>query len=282
MPLQILPASAASPTPPASSVEVTLGSEVEPWFTKALERIGKSHEHLESALQLQQCLAQALSTPDATWALTTLFLPETPESANPIFEAIVNYEFISVEAEIVHVKMDQCSEVAYKLTKPTIDALTKYHKDVHCVNARASTGDWADKERQCERLHEDFIHAIKMFRFYTDTSALEGLEEEGTSELMYPASEKAKETITALMKPLLPPQLPRFVEVLLRIQSSTILGKYGMPLRDSGGQQLCLAYYYLSSKPMDYPLVLKLAINLAVDLLCNLACYCFYYYLSRY
>ncbi|KAG8665863.1 hypothetical protein FPOAC2_10949 [Fusarium poae] len=220
MPVQLLPASAAAFAPRASSVNVVLGSKVEPWLTQTLKRINRVKRPLNSVPQHQRCLTETLSSPNAIWTLTSLMLPKTPESdfkrdsANPLVEAIMNYELVHVEAYIVHVDMVLRNEVAYKLTKDTIDALVEYHKEIHCVDAKANTYDWTDKEQQCKKLHEDFVQDINKFVFRTHVSALEGLEEEGAGELLCGKSEEVKNNISALMKPLLPPPPPRVIEVV--------------------------------------------------------------------
>lgn len=136
---------------------------------------------------------------------------------NPLVEAIMNYELVHVEAYIVHVDMVLRNEVGYKLTKDTIEALVEYHKEVHCVDAKAITHDWSDKEQQCKKLHEDFVQAINKFVYRTHVSALEGLEEEGAGELLCGKSDEVKTSILNLMKPLLPPP-PRVVEVVRQPQ----------------------------------------------------------------
>lgn len=220
MPVQLLPASAAAFAPRASSVNVVLGSKVEPWLTQTLKRINRVKRPLNSVPQHQRCLTETLSSPNAIWTLTSIMLPKTPESdfkrdaSNPLVEAIMNYELVHVEAYIVHVDMVLRNEVAYKLTKDTIDALVEYHKEIHCVDAKVNTYDWTDKEQQCKKLHDDFVQDINKFVFRTHVSALEGLEEEGAGELLCGKSEEVKNCISALMKPLLPPPPPRVVEVV--------------------------------------------------------------------
>lgn len=215
MPVQLLPVSAAAFAPRASSVNVVLGSKVEPWLTQTLKRINRVKRPLNSVCQHQQCLTETLSSPNAIWTLASIILPETPEAKfkrdanNPLAEAIINYELIHIEAYIVHVDMVLRNEVSFKLTKDTTDTLVEYHKGVHCVNSKANTYDWPDKEQQCKKLHEDFVQAINKFVFRTHVSVLEGLEEEGAGELLNGKSEEVKNDIISLMKPILPPSPPR-------------------------------------------------------------------------
>lgn len=218
MPVQLLPASAAAFAPRASLVNVVLGSKVEPWLTQTLKRVNKVKRPLNSVPQHQKCLTETLSSPNALWTLTSIMLPKAPESelrtdSNPLVEALFNYQLLHIEAYIVHVDMVLRNEVAFKLTPDSIEALIEYHKDVHCVDAKAGTYDWSEKDQQAKKMHEDFIQAINRFVFRTHVSALEGLEEEGTGELLCGKSEEVKNNIMILMKPLLPPP-PRIVDVV--------------------------------------------------------------------
>jgi hypothetical protein len=218
MPVQLLPASAAAFAPRASSVNVVLGSKVEPWLTQTLKRINRVKRPLNSVPQHQRCLTETLSSPNAIWTLASLMLSKAPESelktdSNPLVEAISNFQLVHLEAYIVHVDMVLRNEVAYKLTPDTIEALTEYHKDIFCVNAKANTYDWSEKDTQCKKLHDNFVQAINKFVFRTHVSALEGLEEEGAGELLNGKSDEVKTNVMALMKPLLPPP-PRVVDIV--------------------------------------------------------------------
>jgi len=137
-------------------------------------------------------------------------LPKAPDSelrkdSNALIEAIFNYQLVHVEAYIVYVDMVLRNEVVYKLTPDTIESLIEYHKDIHCINAKANAYDWPEKRQQCKKLHEDFIQAVNEFVFRTHISALEGLEDDGAGELLSGKSEEAKNSIMALIKPLLSP-----------------------------------------------------------------------------
>ncbi|KAJ1335614.1 hypothetical protein MN608_02354 [Microdochium nivale] len=219
MPAQLLPASAAAFAPRASTVNVVLGSKVEPWLTQTLKRVNKVKRPLNSVPQHQRCLAEHLSNKNAIWTLASLMLAKSPETElrqdeNPLVEALFNYDLVHLEAYIVHVDMVLRNEVAYKLTPDTIATLIEHHKDVYCVDSKAAIYDWPEKEQQAKKLHEDFIQAINKFVFRTHVSALEGLEEEGAGELLCGKSEEVKTIILALMtKPLLPPP-PKVVDVI--------------------------------------------------------------------
>jgi hypothetical protein len=215
MPVQLLPASAAAFAPRASSVNVVLGSKVEPWLTQTLKRINRVKRPLNSVPQHQRCLTETLSSPNAIWTLASLMLPKVPQADMPMdpMEHLFHHQLIHVEAYIVHVDMVLRNEVAYKLTTDSIDALVEYHREIHCVDAKANTCDWAEKEQQCKKLHDDFVQAINKFVYRTDVSALEGLEEDGMGELLCGKSEEVKANIFNLMKPLQPPP-PRIVDVV--------------------------------------------------------------------
>ncbi|KAL8325976.1 hypothetical protein RB597_008997 [Gaeumannomyces tritici] len=206
---QLLPASAAPSAPRAASVNVVLGSKVEPWLTQTLKRINRVKRPLNSVPQHQRCLTETLSSPNAIWTLASLTLPKAPDPVlkkdpDPLVEAVLDYQLVHIEAYIAYVDMVLRNEVAYKLTPDTIEALIECHKDFHCVNTKASTYDWAEKEQRCKKLHNEFIQAINKYVFRTHVSALEGLEEEGAGELLNGKSEDVKTAIMGLMKPLLP------------------------------------------------------------------------------
>lgn len=218
MPPQLLPASAAAFAPRASSVNVVLGAKVETWLTQTLKRINTVKRPLNSVAQHHKCLTETLSSPTAFWNLCSLMLPKAPETelrkdANPLIEALFNYQMVHVEAYIVHVDLVLRNEVAFKLTADTIEALVDYHKDIYSVDTAASLYDWSEKEQQVKKLHEEFIQAINKFVYRTPAGALEGLEEGGAGELLCGKSEEVKNAVNGMFLPLLPPP-PRIVNVV--------------------------------------------------------------------
>lgn len=233
MPVQLLPASAAAFAPRASSVNVVLGSKVEGWLTQTLKRVNRVKRPLNSVPQHQRCLTETLSSPNAIWTLASIMLPKLPEAEMPTEEPELyfSYQLVHIEAYIVHVDMVLRNEVAYKLTTDTIDALVEYHEKIHCVDAKANTYDWSEKEQQCKKLHEDFVQAVNKFVYRTHVSALEGLEEEGAGELLCGKSEEVKNNLIGLMKPLLPPP-PRVVDVVRQpplLPSSPVNNMWSQP-----------------------------------------------------
>ncbi|CAK7265358.1 hypothetical protein SEPCBS119000_001471 [Sporothrix epigloea] len=218
MPPQLLPASAAAFAPRASSVNVVLGSKVEQWLTLTLRRINRVKRPLNSVAQHQKCLTETLSSKAAIWTLASLMVPKAPESDllrdhNPLVEAMFNHRLIIIEAYIVHVDMVLRNEVAFKLTPDSIEALIEHHANVHCVDAKANTDDWPEKEQQCSKMHADFVQAINKYVYRTHVTALEGLEEGGAGELLCGKSDEVKTSILALFKSLQPPT-PKAVELM--------------------------------------------------------------------
>ncbi|OBT57885.1 hypothetical protein VE04_02103 [Pseudogymnoascus sp. 24MN13] len=210
MPPQLLPASAAAFAPRASSVNVVLGSKVEPWLTQTLKRTSQIKRPLNSVPQHQRCLIETLSSTNAIWNLTSIMLPKAPDSelrkdSNPLTEAFSNFQLVHIEAYIVHVDMVLQNDIAFKLTPDSIEALIDYHEGIHCVDIAASTYNWLEKELQVKKLHEEFIQAINKFVYRTNAIALEGLEADRAGELLHGKSEEVKNKIMNLFHPLLPP-----------------------------------------------------------------------------
>ncbi|KAF2834692.1 hypothetical protein M501DRAFT_943561 [Patellaria atrata CBS 101060] len=217
MPISLLPASAAA-FAPRSAPTIVLASKVEQWLTQTLKRINRIKRPLNSVPQHYRCLTETLSGSAAIWTLCSIMVPKAPDSelrkdSNPLVEALFNYQFIHIEAYVVHVDMVSQHEVAFKLTQDTIDSLIEYHKDIYSVDVSASTWNWAEKEVQLKKLQEEFVQAVNRYVFRTGVRALEGLEEDGAGELLDGRSEDVKNAVMGLFLPLLPPP-PRIVDVV--------------------------------------------------------------------
>ncbi|TID23993.1 MAP kinase kinase [Venturia nashicola] len=255
MVINLLPASAAA-FAPRSAPTIVLSSKVEPWLTQTLKRINRIKRPLNSVPQHYRCLTETLSGPDAIWTLCSVMLPKKPDSelikdSNPLVEAMFNYQFIHIEAYVVHVDMVSQHEVAFKLTPETIEDLIKYHKEIYSVDVSASTWTWAEKEVQLKKLQEEFVQAINRFVFRTGMRALEGLEEDGAGELLDGRSEDVKNAILQLFHPLLPPP-PRIVDVVRPaplLPSSTGAGNWWIPSQSMAPQPPVDAWRVLSSTP---------------------------------
>ncbi|KAG9545734.1 hypothetical protein KCU77_g5395, partial [Aureobasidium melanogenum] len=217
MPLQLLPASAAA-FAPRSAPTIVLGSRVETWLTQTLKRISRVKRPLNSVPQHYRFLTETLGAPSAIWLLSSLMLPNAPNSelrkdSDPLREAIANYTLTPVQAYVVHVDMVSQHEVAFKLTQETIDALIDYHNDIYSVDIAASTYTWPEKDDQIKKMQEAFVQAVNRFVYRTSVRALEGLEDEGAGELLEGRSDDVKTAIMNLFLPLLPPP-PQIVDLI--------------------------------------------------------------------
>jgi hypothetical protein len=198
--MQLLPASAAA-FAPRSAPTIVLASRVETWLTQTLKRISRVKRPLNSVPQHFRFLTETLGASSAIWLLTSLMLPNAPDSAlrkdpNPLLEAMSNYTLVSVQAYVVHVDMVSEHEVAFKLTQDTIDTLIDYHNDIYSVDIAASTYSWPEKDDQIKKMQEAFVQAINRFVYRTGVRALE-----------------VKTAIMNLFLPLLPPP-PRVVNLI--------------------------------------------------------------------
>lgn len=262
MSAQLLPASAAAFAPRSSSVNVVLGSKVEPWLTQTLRRIIKKRRPLNNVQQHQRCLTDALSSKNAIWVLASMMLEqelgaELESDEDSLMEATSDFQLVHVEAYVVHVDMVLRNEVAFKLTPASIQKLIRYHQDVHCVKASATEPAWPEKEDQIKRLQQDFVQAINKFVYRTDAVALEGLEEDGMGELLMGKSEEVKTLITCLFLPLTRP-VPRVVSPTShQVSSLPIHGvdcwpstsQYCMPVSEA---PTCWSYLPVQSNASSY------------------------------
>lgn len=209
MPTVLLPSSAAA-FAPRSSPNVVLNRKVEPWLTAALKRVNRVKRPLNNVTQHTRCLTETLSSPNAIWTLCSMMFPKAPEAElrkdeDPLIEGLFNYQMIHVEAYVVHVDMVSQNEVAFKLTPETIELLVDFHRDIYCADAATNTWDWPEKGKQLKKMQEEFNQAANKFVYRTNAHALEGIEEDGAGELLGGRSEEAKNAISNLFVPLLPP-----------------------------------------------------------------------------
>lgn len=215
MPQQLLPASARA-FETRSKPNIVLSTKVDPWLTATLKRINRIKRPLNSVPQHFRCLTETLSSESAIWTLCALCLPKAPESelikdSNPLVEGLFNYQMLFIEAYVVHVDLVSQNEVAFKLTPDSITALVDYHRDIYCVDAKAKTHHWSERDTQVKKLQDDFYQAAHKFVYRTNAMALEGLEEDGAGELLCGRAEEVKTAIMGMFLPLLPPP-PRPVE----------------------------------------------------------------------
>jgi hypothetical protein len=136
--------------------------------------------------------------------LTSIMMPKAPDAdlrkdSNPLVEALFNYRTIHIEAYIVHVDLVLQNEVAFKLTPDSIESLIEYHRDVHCVNISARNYEESQRELQVKELHKEFVQAVNQFVYITPASALKGLDDDGSGELLCGKSEEVRDKIMALL-----------------------------------------------------------------------------------
>jgi hypothetical protein len=120
---------------------------------------------------------------------------------------------IHIEAYVVHVDMvSQRKEVAFKLTEETINKLRRFYEEFQSLDAATYRLGWPQKQAQLDKLHDEFVEAVNKFVYRTDVKALEGLEEDGSGELLGGCSVDVKAAILNLFVPLTPP--PQVVHFL--------------------------------------------------------------------
>lgn len=198
---------------------MVLSTRAEPWLTQTLKRVNRQKRPLNSVSQHKKCLEDILAGTEATWLLASMILPtkataDFDKRDDKMVETMVNYDILDIMGYVVHVDMVSQHEVAFKLTQDSIDNLIHYHTHVYSKNAAASYEyDWPEKPRQIQKLHDDFVQAINRYVFRTGSRALEGLEDEGTGELLEGRSWDIKNAIDDLFKPLLPPP-PKIIDVI--------------------------------------------------------------------
>lgn len=257
MPQQLLPASARAHET-RSKPNIVLNTKVDPWLTATLKRINRIKRPLNSVPQHTRCLTETLSSESAIWTLCALCLPKAPESelvkdSNPLVEGLFNYQMLFVEAYVVHVDLVSQNEVAYKLTPDSITLLIEYHRDIWCVDAKAKTHNWSEKEVQLKKLQDDFYQAAHKFVYRTNAMALEGLEEDGGGELLCGRAEEVKTAIMGMFLPLLPPP-PRPAEPIRAtpvLPSSVGVDTWWQPtLPSTYSSAATESWKYVSAEPM--------------------------------
>ncbi|KAJ6033827.1 uncharacterized protein N7446_007881 [Penicillium canescens] len=213
-PTAILPSSAAAFTPRAPSI-VVLNDNVS-WLVQIFKRVNLARRPLNNLKQRTSYLSEKLSSKSAIWALCSVMLENTLgiidiESWSSVMPENRPW-MIHIEAYVVHVDMVSRSEVAFKLTEGTINDLKRFYEEFQSVDAATYRWNWPEKQAQLDKLHKDFVEAVNKFVYRTHVKALEGLEEDGSGELLCGCSEDVKAAIFKLFVPLMPP--PRVVHFL--------------------------------------------------------------------
>jgi hypothetical protein len=147
------------------------------------------------------------------------------------------FQLIRIEAYIIFIDMVSRNEIAFKLTSDSIESLIKYHRGIYCVNL-ANTHTHSKLE--VEKLKKEFVQAIHKFVYRTHISALEGLEPDGSGELLCEQSREVKTNILSLLLQA-PPQPPHQKPPLLSthpIPQELVLGSWVGALPDGGAMDL--------------------------------------------
>lgn len=198
MPLQLLPKSAAAFLPRVGPT-IVLDAVVQPWFRTALRRSNKSKRALNNVAQHVKYLEELLASATATWTLASVMLPTAGDA--DCFDASPAYQMLHINAYVVHVDMVSEREVCFKPTKETIESLVDYHKHVHMRLIAKGTFDWPGKEEQLQAQHATLVHAINSYVFRTDAHVLEGLEDDGSGEMLAKEALQVKQAILGLFQP---------------------------------------------------------------------------------
>lgn len=257
MPALLLPDTAA-PYAPRSTCTVVLNTTVDPWLTATLKRVNRVKRPLNSVPQHTKCLTETLSQASSVWNLCTLMVPRAPaahldQHDNALVDALLRFELLQVQAYVVHVDFVLANEVAFKLTKDSIQELVDYHKEVFLIDQSDSTWQWTEKEAHIQKLHDEFVGQANKFVYRTKATALEGLDEDGAGELLCGRSEEVKTLVLNLFLPLLPPP-PRFVEPAAPLYAGGVAAHWWVPTQPA--PPACApppveAWKILPSSPVD-------------------------------
>ncbi|KAF3012092.1 hypothetical protein E8E15_003217 [Penicillium rubens] len=207
MPAAILPSSAAAHTPQVPPI-VVLKDNV-PWLKQTFERVKQAGRPLNNLKQQTSYLIDILTPKSAIWALCSVMLENTLglihiESCCSVMSKRRLW-MIHIEAYVVYVDMVSESEVAFKLTEETINGIMKFYKEFQMLDAATYRLKWPQKQAELDKLHDEFSEAINRFVYRTDAKALEGLEKDGSGELLGGCSVDVKAAILNLFVPLTPP-----------------------------------------------------------------------------
>jgi hypothetical protein len=209
MPTTILPSSAAAYTPRAPPI-VVLKDNV-PWLKQTLKRVKQARRPLNNLKQQTSYLIEILTPKSAIWALCSVMLENTLGMTHTKPPCSVMSEsrlsMIHIEAYVLYVDMVSQSEVAFKLTGETINGLMGFYEEFQSLDAATYRLKlkWPQKQAQLDKLHDEFSEAINKFVYRTDVKALEGLEKDGSGELLGGCSVDVKAAILNLFVPLTPP-----------------------------------------------------------------------------
>ncbi|KAJ5366152.1 hypothetical protein N7541_000093 [Penicillium brevicompactum] len=197
MPNVLLPASAAAFSPRKPPI-VVLDTKI-PWLMATLKRSSRPRLCLSSVPRQKNLLMEILSPENAVWMLCSVILPNTtgmgPQKDDSVqAEGTLSVPPIHVKAYVVYVDLVWQNEVAFKLTPETIDALVERQS----AQTAAYILAWRGSQAQLDVRQNKFVQAINKFTYRTNAMNLEGLEMDGTGELLHEPSEAAKEQLLRL------------------------------------------------------------------------------------
>ncbi|KAJ5454955.1 hypothetical protein N7530_012724 [Penicillium desertorum] len=207
MPTAILPSSAAAHTPRVPPI-VVLKDNV-PWLKQTFKRVKQARRPLNNLKQQTSYLIDILTPKSAIWALCSVMLENTLglihiESCCSVMSKRRLW-MIHIEAYVLYVDMELQSEVVFKLTEETINGLREFYEEFQSLDAATYRLKWPQKQAQLDKLHDEFSEAINKFIYRTDVEALEGLEKDGSGELLGGCNADVKAAILNLFVPLTPP-----------------------------------------------------------------------------
>ncbi|KAJ6050580.1 uncharacterized protein N7446_010689 [Penicillium canescens] len=191
----------------ATSAAHSCAGEKVPWLIETFKRVKQPRRSLNNLKQQTSYLIEKLASKSATWALCSVMVENAP-GIQPWCSAMPESRLwmIHVEAYVVHVDMvSQRKEVAFKLTEETITKLRRSYEEFQSLDAATYRLKWPQMQTQLDKLHDEFVEAVNKFVYRTDVRVLEGLEEDGSGELLGGCSIDVKAAILNLFAPLMPP-----------------------------------------------------------------------------
>ena len=206
MPSRLLPASAKAFAPRTAPI-IVLDSKLGSWLMDRIKVTKQFRGPMKNVKQHRERLRAGLSCHSATWRIASLMLPipahpEMSKRSVLLLETMsdyqLDYQLIHIEAYIVYVDMVSQNEVAFKLTKQTIEELVDYHREICSPVDPEDTGNLSKQEAQLKEMQEKFEQAANAFIFFTNIRALEGLDEDGAGELLEGQPNGVKSMIMSL------------------------------------------------------------------------------------
>ncbi|KAH6613135.1 hypothetical protein C7974DRAFT_345743, partial [Boeremia exigua] len=161
-----------------------------------LRSVGRQKTYLESIL----------SSTDAIWTLCCLMLPVSSGSE---YERWPDAPFwtskdllLSIEARVIDVYFSHTesgrleSHVLFKLTESTIEELFDYYEKVYLVEVASKYGMTPSIKEEAKK---EFRQSLARFNFGPPIEVLEGLESDGTGELLEEWSGIVKDSLLRLL-----------------------------------------------------------------------------------